>query len=144
MKKRNHLRDCYRGVDGSGLIESALVLPVIFLLLFGIFEFSMGMASYLSATYSLRMAARYAGMHSLTSLSPASATYLSNLVTTSLFLPFGSSPTVTVSYYTVGAASGNFVGNVVILKVAWSQSISVPLYSTVLPLSNQTYRMITE
>jgi Flp pilus assembly protein TadG len=141
---RKSLRQA-RGERGSGLIEFALVLPVLFLVLFGIFAFSMAMASDLSATYSLRMAARYASVHSLTSVNPASTAYLSNLVNSSLFLPQGSSPTVSVSYVSfLGAASGNYVGNAIILTVAWSQSINVPLYSKVLPFTNQTYRMITQ
>ena len=131
--------------EGSGLIEVAVVLPVFCLLLFGIFAFSMAMVSYLSATYWLREAARYAGMHSLTSISPASPAYLSNLVTSNIFLPGGTTPTVTVNYvYYVGAANGNYVGNGVELILSWTQNINVPLFSTTLPLQSLTYRFITE
>ena len=139
------IRNAGHRQDGDSMIEMALVLPPFFLLLFGIFSFSMTMVSYLSATYWLRAAARYGGMHSLTSISPASTAYLSNMITSNIFLPSGSSqpPVITYSTY-LGAASGNYVGNVIIVTIAWTQTINVPLYFKTLSLQTQTYRMITK
>jgi Flp pilus assembly protein TadG len=127
------------------MIEIALVLPPFCMLLFGVFAFSMVMVSYLSATYWLREATRYGSMHSLTSISPASASYVSNLITSNIFLPSGSLPTITVSYVSyVGGATGNYVGNAVLVTVAWTQTINMPFYFKTLSLQNQTYRLITQ
>lgn len=127
------------------MVETALVLPAFCLLLFGIFSFSMLLISYLSATYCLRQAARYGGLHSSTSTSPASVNYLTNLVTSNMFLPSATAPTITVSYVNYfGSANGNYVGNLVVMTMNWSQFIDIPFYSITLSLNNQISRMITQ
>jgi Flp pilus assembly protein TadG len=144
-KRISAIQTAARRQDGSSMVEIALLLPAFCMLMFGVFAFSMMMVSYLSATYWLREAARYGGMHSLTSISPASTSNVSNMITSNIFLPSGSSPTISVSYVSyLGAASGNYVGNAVLVTVAWTQTISIPFYSRTLSLQNQTYRMITQ
>ena len=49
-----------RGCHGSGLVEFALVLPLLASLLFGIFEFGRLGFSHLSARHAVAEAARYA------------------------------------------------------------------------------------
>jgi Flp pilus assembly protein TadG len=142
---RSGLQRARNAQGGSSMVETALVLPAFCLLLFGIFSFSMLLISYLSATYCLRQAARYGGLHSLTSTSPASINYLTNLVTSSIFLPSATAPTITVSYVNYfSGVNGNYVGNAVVMTMNWSQLVNIPFYSTILSLSNQTYRMITQ
>lgn len=103
------------------------------------------MAGYCSASYAAGVGARYASVHSLTSMSPATATVVSNLVKAQFFMPGSSSQAVQVSYSAAagGASATNNVGSQVIVGVTWTQSISLPGYGKTLSMNSQAYRFIT-
>ena len=129
--------------SGYAVIEMAIVMPAFVLLLFGIFEFSIGMTGYLGSCYAVRTTARYAGLHSSTSADPASASALQAMVLAGPFVPGGSSTTVTVTYATYqGASSGNMVGNLVCMQVSYYQTISLPGLTTGFNVGSTVYRMI--
>jgi len=65
---------------GNTLVEMAIVLPCFFLLLFGLFQFAQICYGYNAANYAVREATRYASLHSLNSVSPATFTSIENLV----------------------------------------------------------------
>lgn len=126
--------------DGSMALEAAFVLPTFFLLLFGIFEFSMLLTGYCSATYAVRAGARYASVHSSTSMAPASNTSVQSFVQANLFTPGSSSSVVPAVTYT---PNSNVVGSVVNVTATWSQAISLPGYHSTIALSTQANRVIT-
>ncbi len=132
-----------RAQNGDSIIETAVVLPAFTLLLFGIFQFSLGLTSYLGSAYAIRAAARYAGVHSLTSLAPASSTDIQNLVKASPFVPSAAGTAINVSYLTyAGSAAGNYTGNFVSVQISYPQSISIPFYSNTFTISSLCYRFI--
>ena len=127
------------------MIETAIALPTFMLLLLGIFLFAMALVCYCSATYASRVGARYASLHSALSRSPASASDVSTLVSSQLFMPGATSTSVTVSYSNAagGSSPANLVGSQVIVLVTWNQALQLPGYSNVLALRSQAYRVIT-
>lgn len=132
-----------REKEGSMAIETAIVLPTFFLLLFGIFEMSMLLTGYCNAAYAVRTAARYASVHSSTSLIPAQTTDVQAMVQSNLFMPGAANSNVAVDYtqYNTGR-QGNFVGDIVNVGITWSQTIDLPGYRSTLTLSTQTHRVI--
>ena len=80
------LRKAVGEQDGQAVIETAVVLPLFFLCVMGIFELAMMMFSFCSANYAAREAARYASIHSSTSLSPASVASVTAEVNNNLWL----------------------------------------------------------
>jgi len=71
-----------RGEGAQGLVEFALVVPVLFILVFGIIDFGNALKSYITTSSAAREAARYAS--------------IGNAATTSGFILCNSSPTNTV------------------------------------------------
>jgi hypothetical protein len=83
-------------------------------------EFGFTMFSYCSATYAAREAARYASMHSSTSLSPATVASVTAVVRANLWTVSSGSPAVVVCWG--GGCSNpanNLVGNLVGVGVVW-------------------------
>jgi Flp pilus assembly protein TadG len=111
---------------GSELVELAVVLPIYFLLVFGILGFAIVLFAYCNATYAARTAVRYAMVHSSTSLAPCTTTTLQNIVNPLLWgapsggtvvtpanagAPIGSVVSVTVKMtYTTGFPYTNLAG----------------------------------
>jgi Flp pilus assembly protein TadG len=64
-----------RTVDqgGSALVEFAFVVPIFFLIVFGLIQFSIIFAGYCGATYASQVGVRYAIVHGVNSSSPVSA-----------------------------------------------------------------------
>ena len=133
------LGDC----SGDTIIEMAIALPTMLTLLFGICAFALMLTGWCSATYAIRVGARYAGLHSSTSAAPATSTAVTNLVNSQLFMPGAVGTSVTVNYYQYTASNGNYVGNVVGVAIAWNQSIKVPYYNKTVALQSVQYRIIT-
>ena len=118
-------------------------MPAFVLLLFGIFEFSTALTGYLGSTYAVRTAARYGGLHSSTSVDPASVSTIQAMVLAGPFVPSGSSTTVSVSYNTYqGASSGNMVGNLLYIQISYPQTISLPGFRMTFNIGTAAYRMI--
>ena len=89
LKDEHHASwGCYRGElvklleedRGGAAIEMAVVLPVFFILLFGLFSFAIILFGYGNATYASRAGSRFASLHSATSLSPCTASSVQSFV----------------------------------------------------------------
>jgi len=117
-----------RDQSGGTLLEMAVVLPPFFLLLFGLFEFSIVMLGYCCAAFAGREAARYASVHSSTSVSPCTTASIQALAKTQIWAP---SATITV---TPTWPSGNTVGNTVKISI----SVAYPVGLAVISLSTVT------
>jgi Flp pilus assembly protein TadG len=131
--------------SGQTVIEMALGAPVFLLLLFGIFEYSIVLFSYCNATYACRNAARYASLHSSSSLAPSTTSQIQGVVTSGLYLPSAISPTISVTYLTPAMATGtNTVGNFVTVSTTWSQNVHLPFASAVgLSIATQDTQLIS-
>ena len=128
---------------GYAVIEMAIIMPAFVLLLFGMFEFSVGLTGYLGSSYAARTTARFGGLHSLTSVDPAAITDLQTMVKAGPFVPPGSSTTVTISYVSFqGTSSGNYVGNVISVQIGYPLTISVPGFVRTINIGSTAYRMI--
>jgi Flp pilus assembly protein TadG len=107
--------------SGATALEIALILPAFFLLLFGLFYFSITLFGYLNATYASRAAVRYASVHSSTSLSPATATTVQAVTTP--YLPSAplATPTVTTTW-----TPSNTVGSTVSVTIKLVYTVGIP------------------
>jgi Flp pilus assembly protein TadG len=143
--KANRLRRFLKEDAGQGLIELALVLPSYFALLFGFFGFSVAFFGMMNANYACNTAARYAGLHSSTSRSPATSAQLQTLVTSNLWLPASMTPTVSITHTHNGTSYTNFtgvvVGDLAGVTVTWT---NVPIWHiSNIPIGANAYRMVT-
>jgi Flp pilus assembly protein TadG len=125
-------RSLLKGEEGSTVLETALVLPPFFLLLFGLFSFSIVLFGYCNATFSSRAAARYASLHSSTSLSPCTTATVTAVVTPYLAVTPGATATVTPAW-----PSGNTIGNTVTVTVKLVYSLGIP-FSTLKTVTVQS------
>jgi hypothetical protein len=91
------LRRLMQGKSGQAVVETALLLPVFFLLFVGTIQYAITLFTYCNATYACRNAARYASVRSTSSISPASVAQVKSLVTSGLFLNTAIAPTVAVA-----------------------------------------------
>gem|GEM_PF-2402270 len=133
------------GQSGQALLEMAVALPVFLLLVFGVAQCSFLLMTYCNATYACRNAARYASLHSSTSLLPVSSSQVQTMVQSGLILSSSIVPNITVNYVNSDlAASTNSIGNLVLVQVTWSQSLVIPFSSArTLTVGTHTYRTIT-
>ena len=111
---------------GSNLVETALVLPLYLMLVFGITSFAILFFAYCNATYATRTAVRYAVVHSSTSLAPCNAAILQAIVNPLLWGAPSGGVVVTPAW-----TSGNTIDNPVSVTVQMT-------YTTGLPYANLT------
>lgn len=139
------LRRLMQGKSGQAVVETALLLPVFFLLFVGTIQYAITLFTYCNATYACRNAARYASVRSTSSISPASVAQVQSLVTSGLFLNTAIAPTVAVAYYTPALAIGsNTVGDIVTVSASWNQTIVIPFMSNQsVSVGTQASSMIT-
>jgi Flp pilus assembly protein TadG len=109
------------GQCGSTALETALVLPTFFLLVFGLFYFSIVLFGFCNATFASRAAARYACLHSSTSLAPA--TTASVQAVASPYLP--GAPLATTTVLPTWSPS-NTVGGTVTVSITLVYSVGIP------------------
>ncbi len=112
--------------DGGAVLEVALVMPVFLLMVVGAMQFAIVLFGYCSGSLAVRNAARYASVHSGTSLSPATTATVQQAITPWLWM--GSvlgAPVVAVSW-----PSGNTIGAPV--RISLTQT-----YSTLLPFASK-------
>ena len=110
--------------SGQALIEMAVVLPVFFLLLFGLFSFSIILFGYGNASFACRLGARYASLHSSTSLAPCSSSSITSLVTPYLWAGAQNQVTVATNW-----SPGNTVGSTVSVSVSIVYPTGIPYFS---------------
>jgi Flp pilus assembly protein TadG len=134
-----------RDQSAQTVVETALVLPLVFLLLFGTMQYAVALFTYCNVTYACRNAARYASVRSSSSLSPATVAQVQSVVTSEIFLRSTITPTVGVSYYTPALAAGsNTVGDVVAVSASWNQTMVIPFMANKsISIGTQAYRIIT-
>jgi Flp pilus assembly protein TadG len=113
-----------KGGSGQALIEMALVLPAFFLLLFGLFTFSIILFGYVNATFACQLGARYASLHSSTSIAPCSSSSITTLVTPYLWAAAQNQVTVATNW-----SPGNTVGSTVSVSVTIVYPIGIPFFS---------------
>ncbi len=121
-------------------------MPLFFATVFGVIQASLLLQTYCNATYACRNAARYASIHSSTSLAPSTSSQIQTMVQSGLFLNASITPTVTVNYVNpiTLSAGTNTVGNLVFVKATWSQSLVIPLiHTSSFSVGTQTYKMIS-
>jgi Flp pilus assembly protein TadG len=86
--------DRRRKQRGAAMIEMALVLPVYFLLVYGVLEMCFIMFGYCNATYACRQAARYAAVHGTGSTYQCTLADVQNVAKTYLW----GTPTPTITW----------------------------------------------
>jgi Flp pilus assembly protein TadG len=123
--------------DGGTLVEIAVVMSAFTLFLFGFFNVCFDVFEYASANYAAGMGARYASLHSNTSVNPATTSQVKAIVLQNMFLPPGVNPTVFVQY----TQSGNVIGQPVGIGVVYPAlpGIAIPNFY----VSVQAFRYIT-
>lgn len=105
----------WRDEDGSELLEVALALPVLLMLTYGVLQILLFLYCYVAATYSSRLAVRYATQHGAASLLPCTAIDTASIVQNYVFgIPAnGIAATTTWS-------PNNTVGSTVTIRVTLS------------------------
>ncbi len=131
--------------SGSGLIETALAMPIYLAVVVGVLQFSIVLFTYCNATYACRLASRYASIHSSSSLAPDTVAQIQGLVTSRLYLSSTITPTVSVNYYTPAMSAGsNIVGDLVGVSVTWNQPLKLSfINNTTFSISTSNYKIIT-
>jgi Flp pilus assembly protein TadG len=126
---------------GSSLIELALVLPIVFLMTFGLINFALVAFGINNIQYASRSAMRYACIHSSTSLQPATTQSVSGMIQPFLFQYPHNTTLTTVAYGT----TGNVVGSTVGVTVTITYTIRLPGYTLNGPtLTAQASGVITQ
>ena len=106
--------------DGSNLVETAMVLPLYFLLLFTLFSFSIVFFAYCNATFASKVGLRYAIVHSASSSTPCTSAMITSVVTPYLY---GAPSNVTI---TPVWSAANAVGTNVSITVTLTYSTGMP------------------
>ncbi len=118
------------GEDGSVLLETALVLPFYFLILFGLISFAMIFFGYCSATYAAKAAVRYAAVHSSTSILPCTSSTIQSIVTANLWaVPAGTSPAITSTWTPQSNGGGGPIGSIVSVTIKITYGTNMPFVS---------------
>ncbi len=127
------------------VLEMAVALPVFMMLMIGTFQLAIVLLTFCNATLACSQAARYASLHSSTSVAPASTSQIQSFVMSKLFIGRSINPTVNVLYTTASQGTGsNVIGNMVTVNVSWSQTIAIPFASTYsFSVGSQDIRVIT-
>ncbi len=129
------------------VVETAVVLPVFLLLMFGFFQYSLAFTGYMNVVYASQMGARYAAMHSLSSASPATQAQVQAVVQSKMFVPGATSSGVIVDYgnRTGGSTSvGNYQGDLVGVGVYFYPNLAIPFFpNRSIVIVAQSYRVIT-
>jgi Flp pilus assembly protein TadG len=102
---------------GQALIEFALVLPLLVLLLFGIFQFGVAFHNYLGITDAARVAARSAAVKRTNDPCGAARTAIQNTVSATQWSQISSRIT---------CAAGANVGDPVIITIKYQYRIGLP------------------
>jgi len=106
--------------SGNAMVELAFALPMFLALLFGIIGFAIVFFDYENANFACKQAARYASLHSSSSLSPCDSTQVGSIVKQFQMISSQSS-NVSVSW-----PSGNTIGGTVTVSVNATYPLSIP------------------
>jgi Flp pilus assembly protein TadG len=111
-----------RDDSGQSMIELAVMLPLLFAVMFGFIQFCMVMLGLSNISFAARLADRYACLHSSTSLSPVSQTKVNTLVARFVI----KYPSNTYSSQLTYGGSGNVVGGTATVKVSVTYTMVIP------------------
>ncbi|MFZ3063015.1 MAG: TadE family protein [Actinomycetota bacterium] len=107
--------------NGSSAIEFALVLPVLVMLMVGIFQFGMAYSNYLAITHAAREGARLAAVNQFSEEVVREKAYPVN------------PDSISISY-----PSGNVHGESVMVTITYNKKIEIPIWgSAVVPLQSR-------
>lgn len=125
-----------RSEKGSAIVETALVFPIAFMLLFGVMQCSLVILTYNTTTFGSRAGARYAIVNGSTSASPATAATVKSAVLASM-------PAVPTSSITVATtwSPNNQPGSIVTVKVTVTVTPMIPFVTTHLVTFSSTSQM---
>ena len=121
---KSHLRRAAairRDDAGAATIETAVVLPVVLMLVFGIAGCSIVMMNYCMSTFAARAVTRYASVHSASSPTPATSDNLASMAAPLLSM-------IPSSQYKLASSwsPSNTVGGTVSVTISVSYNISLP------------------
>ena len=108
---------------GAAMIEMALVLPVYFLLVYGVFQICFVLFGYCNATYACRVAARYAAVNGTGNTYQCTAADVKNVATPYLWGAPKNGTTITTTWPT-----DHNPGSLVIVRI-------ILVYPTAIPFS---------
>ncbi len=106
-------------------METALVMPVFLLLVFGLTSFSMVMFGMCNIAYASHCAVRYACLHSATSSVPTTMVTMNNLISPYIY----AYPNNTYATSLIYSGTGNQIGNTVRVSVTLTYNIVSPFFS---------------
>lgn len=134
-------RSLAREEVGSELVEFALVMPAFVMLLFGIAAFGIVTFGLCNITFATRAAARYASVHSSTSLVPATVASVTAVMTPFLVAVPSGGATTTVTY---SPTNSNTIGSTVTVRVDAKYAAGIPFTSfRTFTVSSSAQRTIT-
>ena len=141
MMRMMRMTNLRREELGSELLETAMMMPIFAMLLFGIVSFGIVIFGLCNLTFASRAAARYASVHSNTSLNPATLTSVSAVVTPFLVAVPTGATTTTVTY---SPAKSNTIGSTVIVKTDATYAVTMPFTTfKMFTVSSTAQRTIT-
>lgn len=115
------LRKRFKSEKGASSIEFALILPVLVMLMVGIFEFGMAYSNYIAITHAAREGARLAAVNQFSEELVRERAYPVNPDLIILSYPYG-----------------NTHGEPVLVTVKYNKKIEIPMWGeTVVPLQSQ-------
>lgn len=127
--------------SGQSLIELAFVLPSFLLLAFGLINFCMIMFGIGNVSFASRQAARYACLHSQTSLVPVDQPTIDTMIAPYVF----KYPSNTYSDQLSYPSGSNTVGATATVKITITYKVVLPFLSIpVIPLSFAASGIITQ
>jgi len=109
---------------GIAMLEIALVLPIYFLLVYGVFQISLVLFGYCNATNACRMAGRYAAVHGSGSTSACTSADLKTIALRYLWGAPAKGTTVTSTW-----SPDNNPGSVVTVKITLVFPTAIPFSS---------------
>jgi Flp pilus assembly pilin Flp len=111
----------FKNENGASSIEFALILPILVMLMVGIFEFGMAYSNYIAITHAAREGARLAAVNQFSEDLVRERAYPVNPDSVSLSFPYG-----------------NVHGEPVMVTIKYNKKIAIPLWGTaILPLQSQ-------
>jgi len=102
-----------RRQSGNTLIEMALVLPMVFLMTFGLIDFALVLFGMGNVNFASRAALRYATLHSATSYSPTTQADLNRIISPYVFRYPSNTYAINSAYY-----NANTVGSGICITVS--------------------------
>jgi len=113
------------GQSGSAMVEMALIIPLYFIIIFGLVEFSIVFAGYCGAAYASQLAVRYAIVRGgdNTVLGPCSAANITTLVAPYLWAAQKNGSVITTTW-----SPNNYTGSTVIVSISLTYSIGIPYF----------------